>query len=172
VLTSGTYVYEINNYSNQYQYSLTGDNASHPYYGGSAGYNIVGLITLLGEYKYQPLGTLGTSPNSYSFKNQLYGGGVRFNFRNSKKLVPFVLITLGGDQYTISGPGASVSYSGMYEDVGGGVSYYITKNFGVRPEIRLEVQDLFVSNSSTSSITEIDRVVEGGSLFFQFGGRK
>jgi hypothetical protein len=150
--------------------SLSGDNGSHPYYGGSGGYNVSGLITLLGEYKYQPLGTFtwtecGCWPVTSTATSQVFGGGVRFNFRNSTKVVPFALITLGGSRYLVSDSGG-ISSSGIYEDIGGGVSYYIGKNFGVRPELRIEMQDLYPSGG----VVEVDRFLASGSVFFQFGG--
>jgi hypothetical protein len=161
---------------NEFLYgSLSGDSANHPYYGASGGYNVNGLITLLGEYKYQPLGSMNLSYCcsliSSTAHSHLFGGGVRLNFLNSTKVVPFALITLGNNRYSVNAGGTIVNLSGEYEDIGGGLSYYIRKNFGVRPEFRYEMQQInSYSGGLTGGPVEVDRFLAAGSVFFQWGG--
>jgi hypothetical protein len=63
--------------------------------------------------------------------------------------------------------GTITNIAGMYEDIGGGVSYYIGRNFGIRPEFRYEAQTLFHSSGTEG----INRLLASGTVFFQFGGR-
>ncbi len=139
-----------------------GPTANHPFYDGSGGYNVTPYITVLGEYKYYSLGTVGVSSNHA----QNYGGAVHFNFRPSGKVVPYGVVGGGGYRFTSSGGGLSITGTGYYVNFGGGVSYYLGKNWGVRPEFRYERQ-AFTYDTLDISANVVDA---SGSIFYQFGG--
>jgi hypothetical protein len=128
---------------------------NHPFFGGSGGYNVTPAITVLGEYAYVPLGSGGGE----SAKTQFFGGGARFNFLPATKFVPYAVVAFGGDHYTLTGLG---SVNGWYAGFGGGVSCYLGKNWGVRPEFRYVRQDY--------SGTGINSFQESGAFFYQWGG--
>ncbi len=131
---------------------------NHPFFGGSYGYNVTPAITVLGEYSYIPLGSEG----GVSAKTQLFGGGARFNFLPATRFVPYAVVAFGGDRYTLSGGGSSESANGWYAGFGGGVSCYLGKNWGVRPEFRYVRQDY--------SGVGINSFQESGAFFYQWGG--
>ena len=135
---------------------------NHAIYGASGGYNVTPYITVLGEYGLAPL----YSESGYSIKTQIYGGGARFNLTPGKKLVPYGVVTFGGDRITWSYSGSSESYNGYYIGVGGGASYYVGKNWGVRPEFRY-VRAEFGEYGTNETVNAI--AVTGGA-FYQWGG--
>ena len=139
---------------------------NHVQYGGSAGYNFSPDLTVFGEYSYMPMGTF----SGVSFKTQLFGGGIRANFASSGKVVPYVTVAVGGNRFTGSESGVAVSANGYYVGFGGGASLYISRNFGVRPEVRYERQSVTLTAGGGSSTASSNVVVGSGSVFFQFGG--
>ncbi len=142
-------------------------------FGASAGYNLSESLAVLGEFQYIPLGSTdaityeGESVPSITFKTQLYGANLRYSYGNGK-IVPYVLVGGGGASYSDSANGASSSVSGAYVDFGGGLSLYLGKNWGVRPEYRYS--DLFFSESGTNFTSGVSQIT--GGLFFQFGGEQ
>lgn len=157
---SAHYGYGYGNYST----SGVGATNNHQEFGFSGGANLSPSIAILGEYNYMPMGTY----SGVSFKTQLFGGGVRVNFGDSGKVVPYALITAGGNRFTGAESGVSVSATGAYAAFGGGASCYLGKNWGIRPEFRYERQ--FLSFSGITSDTSV--VVGSGGIFFQFGGQQ
>jgi hypothetical protein len=136
--------------------------ANHGLYGANGGYNITPSITVLGEYGYVPLYSGGGT----TLKTQLYGGGVRFNLTPDKKIVPYGVVNVGGDKLSASTVGGSVSLSGYYFGVGGGASYYVGKNWGVRPEFRYVRPEYSFEGVSHS----YNSVAVTGGFFYQWGG--
>jgi hypothetical protein len=134
-------------------------NNNHPFFGGAGGYSPLSSVTVFGEYIYIPTGSGGGE----TAKAQFFGGGARYNFLSSTKIVPYVVVAFGGDRYTLSGGGSSASVSGYEAGFGGGVSWYIGKNWGVRPEFRYVRQDY--------SGTGFNTTLESGGFFYQFGGK-
>ena len=133
---------------------------NHGIYGANGGYNVTPYITVLGEYNYVPLGTV----LSDTFKTQLYGGGARFNFTPSKKIVPYAVFNVGGDRLTVSAGGSSASVNGYYFGFGGGASCYLGKNWGVRPEFR------YIRTEYGEDIGSFNSVAMTGGIFYQWGG--
>ena len=134
------------------------------FFGGSGGYNVTPYITALGEYKYDPL---NYAVSGATYHTQLAGGAARFNFTPTNKVVPYAIVGAGYDRLTanFSGEG-SVFADGYYVNFGGGVSYYLGKNWGVRPEVRYERQHTSYEGQTISA-----NVVDlSGSFFYQFGG--
>ena len=123
---------------------------NHAYFGGSGGYNLAPSVTVFGEYSYVPL------PDSAHV--QLYGGGARFNFLTSTKVVPYAVAAFGGGHGSIDG----ASGNGWYAGFGGGASIFCGKNWGVRPEYRYERVE--------SSGSGVNNSVIVGGVFYQWGG--
>jgi opacity protein-like surface antigen len=144
-----------------------------PIYGGSGGYNIMPAVTLFGEYSYISLPKIDCGPDtSYdgpdgctaSDHAQSYGGGVRFNFLTSKRVVPYGVFAFDGARSSVSAAGVgSNSVNGWDVGFGGGASFYVAHNWGVRPEYRYERIEFHSNGNNTNLIT--------GGVFFQWGGR-
>ncbi len=135
---------------------------SNHFYGGSGGYNVTPAISVLGEYKYDPL----SDPITVTYHAQLFGGAVRYNFTPSKKIVPYAIVGVGDYRFTESAGGASFSYNGYYVNFGGGASVYCGKNWGIRPEVRYERQQVTITGISVhANVSDVS-----GSIFYQFGG--
>jgi opacity protein-like surface antigen len=159
-------------------YAMISDGGgNHPAFGGSGGYNLVPAVTVFGEYNYVFLNSLDCGPDSIydgptgctlSNKTQLFGGGARYNFMTSGKVVPYGVVAFGGARYTananVSGCPSDVcsSWNGYYVGFGGGVSLYVGKNWGVRPEYRFDRSEVNGYGNNVSVIT--------GGVFYQFGG--
>jgi hypothetical protein len=139
-----------------------GPTPNHSFFGGSGGYNITPYITILGEYKYDSLGT------SYgaNIHAQNYGGAARFNLRPSGKVVPYGVVGGGGFKFTEGQGSLSITADGTYVNFGGGASIYLSKNWGVRPELRYERQQFSYNSIDISA----NAVTASGSFFYQFGG--
>jgi hypothetical protein len=157
---AGTVGYDHTNY-----YPPDGPTSTH-FFGASGGYNVIPAITVLGEYKYDPLGSYNLGVGPSGVHAQLYGGAVRFNFRPSSKIVPYSVVGGGGYRFTVSSSGSGISINGSYVNFGGGASVYLGKNWGVRPEVRYERQQF----SSEGLNIDANVVVAYGSIFYQWGG--
>jgi len=132
-------------------------------FGASAGYNLSENIAVLGEYQYVPEG----SYEGVTVKTQFYGGTIRYAYGNSK-FSPYILVSGGGVGTTASEQGESVSVNGSYIAFGGGVSIFLGKNWGIRPEFRYN--DLFSTSGGTTTTQGVPQIT--GGLFFQFGGEQ
>ena len=134
------------------------------FFGGSGGYNVTPYITALGEYKYDPL---NYAMSVATYHTQLAGGAARFNFTPSKKIVPYAIVGAGYDRLIASFSGEGTVFAdGYYVNFGGGVSYYLGKNWGVRPEVRYERQHTSIDVQTISAnVADVS-----GSFFYQFGG--
>jgi hypothetical protein len=133
---------------------------------GSGGYNVTPYITVLGEYKFDPLDA--PSGNLFKWHSQLYGGAARFNFTPSKKIVPYVTVGVGGYRLTASKPGTIQNVDGYYVNFGGGASVYLGKHWGIRPEVRYERQHCMYNPAHETLTANVADV--SGSFFYQFGG--
>ena len=154
---AGTVGYDYTNY-----YPPDGPTSTH-FCGGSGGYNATPYISILGEYKYDPLSISGSPVTYYS---QLFGGAARFNFSPSKKIVPYTIVGVGDYRFTASESGESVSFNGYYVNFGGGASVYCGKHWGIRPEVRYERQQgTFMGGSIHANVADVS-----GSIFYQWGG--
>jgi len=135
---------------------------NHGLYGANGGYNVTPYVTVIGEYGYVPLYSGGGT----TLKTQLYGGGARFNLSPGKKIVPYGVVTVGGDKLSASYSGGGTSLNGYYFGVGGGASYYVSKNWGVRPEFRYVRPEYSFTGVSHSYNT----IAMTGGVFYQWGG--
>ena len=160
---SAHYGYGFGNYST----SGVGATNNHQEFGFSGGVNASSSLSFIGEYSYMPMGTY----SGVDFKTQLFGGGVRFNFGDSGKVVPYALTVrpVETDLPEVRGGGVSVSATGAYAAFGGGVSCYLGKNWGIRPEFRYERQ--FLSFSGITSDTPVFSRGRAASSFNLAGSR-
>lgn len=137
------------------------DGNMHPSFGLSGGYNFWNNLTVLGEFEYQPFGaTLATRQTI-----QLVGGGVRYYFMPSQHMSPYVVGSGGFARIGTNsiGLGINSSQKGAYFAAGGGVSFYVGDNWGVRPELRFQRE----LQSTSVPFNEVQGSI---SLFYQFGG--
>jgi hypothetical protein len=138
------------------------------FYGGSGGYNVAPYITVLAEYKYDPL--VAVTGNPFSWHSQLAGSAARINLMPSKKVVPYAIVGAGYIRLTAT-DGSIYEYSdGYYVNVGGGASVYLGRHWGVRPEVRYERQHTTYGAITPNQIITGNVADVSGSLFFQFGG--
>jgi hypothetical protein len=79
-------------------------------------------------------------------------------------MVPFALVTFGGDRNSTNFAG---DYNGYYYSVGGGASYYVGKNWGVRPEFRYVRAEFGVGGVNESA----NAIAMTGGVFYQWGGK-
>jgi hypothetical protein len=132
--------------------------------GATGGYNLDQWVGLFFEYNYNHVGT--ESDTNIHANN--YGGALRFYLMPKSRFVPYAVFDGGGSTLTASDPSGSESYSGYYIGGGGGLAYYLTKNFGViAPDIRynrgsFSIEDVTINPNLLS--------VSGG-VFYQFGGK-
>jgi len=141
---------------------IPGVSNNHGVYGATGGYNITPYITAYGEYGFAPL----YSESGDTVHAQIYGGGARFNMTPDKKVVPYGVVSFGGNRLTVNIGGSSVNFNGYYIGVGGGANCYVGKNWGVRPEFRYLRNEF---SSGGESVSFNDFAVTGG-VFYQWGG--
>lgn len=161
---AGTVGYDHTSMTNNL--SSSGNPTTQYFYGGSGGYNVTPHITVLGEYKFDPL--VAPSTSTYTWHSQLAGSAARFNFTPSKKIVPYAIAGAGYVRMTASEFGSYEYSDGYYVNFGGGASVYIGKHWGIRPEIRYERQHTEYGPGKeilTSNVVDLS-----GSFFYQFGG--
>jgi len=167
------------------------DNKDHVNFGFGLAYNFNKVVAVGFDYDNLPLGSesAGFSDGYDVFtinakeRLQLFGGTVRISLLHDKVAVPYVVVGGGGNVLSvtasavgigISSASESASQHGSYVGGGGGVSFYLTRHIGIRPEIRYEHQHL------NSSVIEGEEVSGSGkndvrgtaSVFYQFGGHR
>ena len=141
---------------------------SQYFFGGSGSYNVIPAITVLGEYKYDPL--VSPTGNPFKWHSQLAGSAVRFNFTPSHKIVPYGILGAGYDRITATIPGTYEYADGCYVNFGGGASVYCGKHWGIRPELRYERQHTTYGAGGSNQIITSNVADVSGSFFYQFGG--
>ncbi len=130
--------------------------------GFSGGVNLSPSLTAAGEYNYFAMPQV----QGVNMKMQGYGGAVRINLAPSGRIVPYGVFDGGGARLTGSESGVAVSSNGGYFGGGAGVSIYLGKNWGVRPEFRYN--RFFYSFAGINGNTNV--ITATGGIFFQFGG--
>jgi hypothetical protein len=153
---AGTFGYDHTDY-----YPPDGPTSTH-FFGASGGYNVIPAITVLGEYKYDPLNLAG---GGITYHSQLFGGAARYNFLTSKKIVPYAVTGVGC--YKLSNnEGFPMAGNGYYVNFGGGASVYLVRNWGIRPEVRYERQHATIGGADVyANVADVS-----GSFFYQWGG--
>jgi hypothetical protein len=131
--------------------------------GSSGGINLNQNLTVIGEYNDFSMPQV----QGVNLKMQGYGGAVRFNIAPRGKIVPYGIFDGGGARLTASESGVAVSSNGSYFGGGGGVSLYLGKSWGIRPECRFN--RFYYTFHGVSGNTNVFAATAG--IFFQFGGK-
>ena len=143
---------------------------THGAFGGSAGAALNQRVFAFGEFLYIPLGSstitvLGVN-QSVSARGFNFDGGLQYQFRKYRSMVPYGGVGLGflhsaaSTSNTFSFQGFNFSTGGssndFYANLGGGVRYYVTEQWGFRPELTI-----FAGSNSFVRI--------GVGVFYEFG---
>jgi hypothetical protein len=159
--------------------SLKGaDSDRHVVFGGSGAYNLSQLVAIGFEYSYNPLGSLTEDGATASEHLQLYGPVARFSLAESNRVVPYVLVAVGGSSLEAVASDENVSVSaaqhGYYFGAGGGVALYAGSQWGIRPEFRYERQQFNATTIDGDQVASYGQNEYQGSvaLFYQFGGTR
>ncbi len=158
--------------------SLSNGGGSHVHLSGTFGTAVRDRLFVFGELGYAPLTGRstttvvdGTSVRiSASAKLVDFGGGAQFILMPGSKFEPYVIGAVGGGRMSTSGsahvPGTNLDVSASSSDTkarlggGAGLRYYVSENWGIRPELR--VDRYFGDQGSTAF-----RYTVG--VFYQFG---
>lgn len=143
---------------------------THVAVGGSAGAALNERVLVFGEFLYIPLGSStttvlgvnrGVSARAYNFD-----GGLQYQFRKYGSLVPYAGVGMGllhssaSISNSFSFQGFNFSTGGtsndFYVNLGGGARYYVTEQWGFRPE--------FTIFAGPNTFVRI-----GAGVFYQFG---
>ena len=143
---------------------------THGAFGGSVGGALSEHVLAFGEFLYLPLGSgtvsiLGVNQR-VSQRGFNFDGGLQYQFRKYGSMVPYAGVGLGLLHTSLSSPG-SFSFQGFnfnaggssndfYVNLGGGVRYYMTEQWGFRPE--------FTIFAGSNTFVRI-----GAGAFYQFG---
>src|SRR5215831_4924748 len=143
---------------------------THGAFGGSVGAALNERVLVFGEFLYIPLGSstvtiLGVN-RSVSARAYNFDGGLQYQFRKYGSMVPYAGVGLGllhsaasiSNSFSFQGLNFSTggSSNDFYANLGGGVRYYVTEQWGVRPE-----STIFAGPNSFVRI--------GAGVFYQFG---
>jgi hypothetical protein len=151
------------------------DSNKHFNFGGEYAYNFNPKLAILGEYTYLPLGKTQTSStlfsNSSKGYDQIFGSGVRYSLKSWRQLRPYAVVGAGfihrSEDFQYTSTSIHPTANGYNVDAGGGVSVYLGKDWGVRPEVRWDRFDLYQNSSHLS----VNYLQVSGMVFYQFGGR-
>jgi opacity protein-like surface antigen len=140
---------------------------THGTVGGSLGVAAVPRLLILGEVAYVPGGSVegqGVFSGTGSSRIYAFNGGAHYLFGGSSKSVPYAGAGLGLVRATASIDGRALglnisqkfSDTSLYFNFGGGLRYYVSDSWGVRPEFMI-----FAGNQT------FVRLAIG--IFYQFG---
>jgi hypothetical protein len=102
---------------------VTDGGGNHPIWGVQMGVGVSARATIFGEFDH-------TKPDGGNVTDYL--GGVKFSLVESEKAEPYALIGFGATHYS-SGP---FSDNDPSLHIGGGVRIFVSKKWGIVPEIR------------------------------------
>ena len=143
---------------------------THGAFGGSVGGALSEHVLAIGEFLYIPLcsgtGRINGVTQSVSGRSFSFDGGLQYQFRKHGSMVPYAGVGLGLLHSSVSSS-SSFSFQGFnfstggssndfYANLGGGVRYYMTEQWGFRPEFTI------FAGSNTF-------VRSGAGVFYQFG---
>jgi opacity protein-like surface antigen len=143
---------------------------THGAFGGSVGGALNERVLVYGEFLYIPLGSstvnvLGVN-RSVSARAFNLDGGLQYQFRKYGSMVPYAGVGLGllhsvadiSSSFSLQGLNFSTggSSTDFYVNLGGGVRYYVTERWGVRPE--------FTIFAGPNTFVRI-----GAGVFYEFG---
>jgi len=142
---------------------------THGAFGGSVGGALSEHVLAYGEFLYIPLGSSSARINgvnqSVSGRSFNFDGGLQYQFRKHGSMVPYAGVGLGLLHSSVSSS-TSFSFQGFnfsaggssndfYANLGGGVRYYMTEQWGFRPE--------FTIFAGSNTFVRI-----GAGVFYQF----
>jgi hypothetical protein len=143
---------------------------THGTFGGSVGGALNERVLVFGEFLYIPLGSstvnvLGVNRN-VSARGFNFDGGLQYQFRKYGSMVPYAGVGLGllhssasiSNSFSFQGLNFSTggSSNDFYANLGGGVRYYVTEQWGIRPE--------FTIFAGPNTFVRI-----GAGFFYEFG---
>jgi opacity protein-like surface antigen len=143
---------------------------THAAVGGSVGAALNERVVVFGEFLYIPLGSsnvtvLGVNRNVSARAFNL-DFGLQYQFRKYGSMVPYAGVGLGllhssasiSNSFSFQGLNFSTggSSNDFYANLGGGVRYYVTEQWGVRPE--------FTIFAGPNTFVRI-----GAGVFYEFG---
>ena len=112
------------------QVGLVSGIGTHGAFGGSVGAAMDKHFLAFGEFLFIPLGVGARSLN--------FDGGVQYQFRKQGSTVPYAGGGLGLLHSSASFDGLNLGSSNdFYVNFGGGVRYYMTEQWGFRPELTI-----------------------------------
>jgi hypothetical protein len=133
------------------QIGLVSGIGTHGAFGGSFGGALSEHVLAFGEFLYIPLGSstvrvLGVN-QSVSARSFNFDGGLQYQFRKHGVMVPYAGVGLGllhssasiSNSFSFQGFNFSTggSSNDFYVNLGGGVRYYVTEQWGFRPEFTI-----------------------------------
>jgi len=143
---------------------------THGAFGGSIGAALNKHVLAYGEFLYIPLGSstvriLGVD-RDVSAKAFNFDGGLQYQFRKYGSMVPYGNVGLGflhstasvSNTFSLQGFNFNTggSSNDFYANLGGGVRYYMTEQWGFRPE--------FTIFAGSNTFVRI-----GAGVFYEFG---
>jgi outer membrane protein W len=159
--------------------TMDGGTGTHAALGGGAAYLLGDNVHLFGEFSYATLASAsmssGTTTANASAKLASFGGGADYSFgSSSSKLRPYVLAALGVGHFygTASADGFSATVgiaNDLYTAVGGGVRLYLTKRWGLKPEVRYQRYESSQSSLLGGGIGSSNSLLYTVGVFYQFG---
>lgn len=143
---------------------------THGAFGGSAGAALNEHVLAFGEFLFIPLGSstvrvLGVNQN-VSARGYNFDGGIQYQFRKHGSMVPYAGVGMGllhssasiSNSFSFQGFNFSTggSSNDFYVNLGGGARYYVSEQWGVRPE--------FTIFAGPNTFVRI-----GAGVFYEFG---
>jgi hypothetical protein len=148
---------------------VAGSINTHGAFGGSVAGALSENVFVYGEFLFIPLGSSNVSilgvNTSVSAKGYNFDAGIHYQFRKYGSIVPYGNVGLGflhssasiSNTFSLNGLNFSTggSSTDFYANLGGGVRYYVTPQWGFRPELTVF--------AGTSTFVRI-----GTGVFYQF----
>jgi hypothetical protein len=139
--------------------SVTGGGGTYGLVGGEIGGDIADRVHPFAEFNYIPLGSASLSSNSGGTYVQAsasarmldFGGGLQVNLRpKGSAAAPYLVAAFGEGHQSVSASGTGTSGSSTatvsmsesannaYVGFGGGLRYFVSEHWGLRPEFRYQ----------------------------------
>ena len=123
---------------------------THGTVGGSVGYATTRRLLVLGEFSYIPAGSQELAGADFAVKASAraydFNGGFHLQLLSpDRKAVPYAAVGVGAVHGSGSGEvtamgqtlSAKVSNTDFYCNLGGGLRYYLSDRWGIRPELKI-----------------------------------
>ncbi len=120
---------------------------THGAFGGSVGTGLSENVLAYGEFLFIPLGSTTIGNGTLSARSYNFDGGLQYQFRKHGSMVPYGNVGLGVLHSSASLPSTFTfqgfnfntggSANDFYANLGGGIRYYVSDKWGVRPEFTI-----------------------------------